>query len=112
MQQYNRANIDGFKKDLRRIHELLVNKIEKGDAIDLIWSIFRDGLLRCVDENVPCKQRRIKPPHEPCWFDLSAKKACRKRRRFYIRFKSSWKSHHKSAYKSLRRDNKKLFRKL
>lgn len=112
MRENQQADIDGFRKDLANAHTLVVDKTKQGAAVDRAWVIFKDGLLQCVDQHVPSKLRRTKPPREPPWLNFRTRKACRNRTRFYHSFKKSGDPYHRSRYKSLRRDDKRLFRRL
>ena len=109
---FHKTDLGGFRDEIDKLHKVVAHEIDEGCDINTVWATFRDGLLHCVTKYVPVKHKRVRSPHEPMWFNLSAKQACSKQRKLYMRFIKTGDPIHKSMYKSLRKINKKLFRKL
>ena len=80
---YYKTNLNGFQKGMHELHQLVVNEINEGLDINTVWNTFRDGMWQNVNKFVPVQQRRVKSPHEPPWFNISARKACNKQRKLY-----------------------------
>ena len=79
---YHKTNLNGFQKGMHELHQLVVNEINEGLDINTVWNTFRDGMWQNVNKFVPVQQRRVKSPHEPPWFNISARKACNKQHAF------------------------------
>jgi hypothetical protein len=109
---FAKADRQGFHDDLEKLHCSVIGLMKKHSDIDLVWDTVRNGFHQAVDKNVPSKTCRIKPPHEPFWFNLEAKKACTKQKRLYRSYKKYGDQAVLAGYKVLRKANKKLFRKL
>jgi hypothetical protein len=107
---YSKANLQLFHESLSQVKNSIQNSIENKDSIDKVWNSFKSGLFNSIDKAVPLRVNKLKPPHEPYWFNNIARKACNKQRRLYSKYKKTGNPYVLVQYKQLRRENKKLFR--
>ena len=80
--------------------------------IDDIWFEFTNGIHQAIQNHVPPKNNKPKSVHEPSWFNQNGKQACAKKRKLYMRYKKCGDLQVFNKYKTLRKENKKLFRNL
>lgn len=109
---YNKANQDQIRKSLESINDTVGKLIAECSPIDAVWKTFTRNLQICIEQHVPVKKIRPRNSHEPIWFNRSARKAVSKQRRLYNNYRKSKDIELFQKYKTLRRGNKKAFRKL
>ena len=78
---YFNLTFNNLLKLLSTLQELVT--LTANNNINNVWNTFNEKLQESIDKCVPTKPRRRKPPHEPAWFNLTAKRACSKQRRLY-----------------------------
>jgi formamidopyrimidine-DNA glycosylase len=84
---FDKADRVGFGNDLKKSSLFSAGLVENHSGSDIIWENFSAGLHQAVWANVPTKIRRIKPPHEPFWFNLEARKTSETQKRLYQCFR-------------------------
>ena len=109
---FHKTNLVEFRNALHSVNNDLDDRILNGASVDEVWQTFKNGFIQAINTHVPSKLKRKKHPHEPIWFNLTAKKACDKQRKLYIKHKKSGDPDYLSQYKMLRRENKRLFKSL
>jgi len=110
--KFHEVDALAFETEMEQLHQCITDLVKSNDSIDTVWNVFRDGLHKAVRQWVPTIKRKIRPRHEPVWYTLSAKRARTKERKLYSRMKKSDKPEMLCKYKAVRRQNKKLYRKL
>lgn len=109
---YHKADISAIEEKLDNTLLKIVEAINQNVSINEVWNIFQNDLQQAVQKFVPkCEIRRTKK-NEPMWFDRTAREAVKLQRKLYNRSKQSGSSEDLARYKSLRRTNKRLFRRL
>jgi hypothetical protein len=108
---------DKLDKELINKHlTVTLTKVEGAIAdsrdIDVVWGIFQSDLHAAVDLFVPTREVKHKDTREPPWFNREARKAVKRQRELYNRYKKSRNDGFLFDYKQVRRVNKKLFRKM
>lgn len=107
---YCKADVSRFCDMMYKLKYAIEESIDNGADINHVWNHFKTGLHQAVDDCVPTKKSRFRPPHEPYWFNKAAKKACAKQKRLYDNYKKTGDYNYYAKYKVLRKDNKKLFK--
>ena len=109
---YQKADTASISRDLTDCYNRVKQSISKKESIDNIWSVFLTDLRDTIARNVPVKEIRPKNPHEPVWFNRTARKIVSKQRSLYNRYKKSGQSTHLVEYKQFQREGKRKMKDL
>ena len=112
IKQYWKADTLAIKESLETLRELIRHDIQLGKPINEIWDVFEQKLQKAIELYVPVKRLHAPKPSEPLWFNTKARALVTKQRKLYNKYKKTGLIQHHDAYKLLRRENKKLFRKM
>ena len=109
---YDKADKPAIRSHLLQTLDNVEQLISCHENINDIWSVFESDLRSAVHDFVPTHTIKREHPHEPPFFNHSARKAVQQQRKLYNKYKKTGADHLLTKYKALRRENKKLFRKL
>ena len=109
---YSKADFAAISEALN--YTLITTKqvIEEKQSINSVWNLFESDIKSAVNQFVPRCVAKSKNLNEPPWFNNHTRKAVRKQRNLYDKFKKTKLETDLVVYKAARRNNKKLFRKL
>ena len=109
---YEKADTMAIRKFLLQALEDIKDAIKTGHNIDQLWNIFEKAVKSAVSDFVPKKTIKQRNNREPVWFNSQARKAVCKQRKLYNKFKKTHSPDLMAEYKIMRRENKKMFRKI
>ena len=112
LRNFHKADILRFRDAMEKLKQTIIYLINSNSEIDDIWFEFTNGIHQAIQNHVPSKNKKPKSVHEPSWFNQKAKQACAKQRKLYMRYKKCGDLQVFNKYKTLRKENKKLFRNL
>ena len=109
---YGKANFPAISEALNRTLITTKQAIEEKQNINLVWDLFESDINSAVNQFVPRYVAKSKNLNESPRFNNHTRKAMRKQRNLYDKFKKSKLETDLVIYKTARRNNKKLFHKL
>jgi hypothetical protein len=109
---YSKADSSSIRHHLALTLQKVEKAVEENQNIDTVWNIFELDLSLAVSSFVPSYTIKQRNCHEPLWFNSVARRAVRQQRSIYNRYKKFKLESLLRQYTDLRRENKKLFRKM
>ncbi|KAF6036647.1 hypothetical protein EB796_005040 [Bugula neritina] len=106
---YHKADTISIRNYLSEVFEKVERAIAFGASIDCVWNIFELGLKKAVELFVPvCTSRPKRINEPPCSIYMLEKQS--KSREAYKKYKTTSLENDHIIYKSMRRQNRKMFR--
>ena len=109
---YDKADTDSISEVLLQSLNNIEDAVNSCRDIDYVWSLFENSIKSAVTDFVPRNIIKPRNNNEPIWFNSAARKAVCKQRKLYNRYKTSNSPNLFADYKKIRRENKKLLRKI
>jgi hypothetical protein len=109
---YARADIPAIEALLAETLEKINDDISNEANINVVWDRFEADLRRAVELHVPLKTVKPLNTKHPVWFNSKACKLVTKQRKLYNKYRATDDLAYFDQYKQLRRQNKKVFKKM
>ena len=97
--RFNKANVEGLKKDLSSLSSKILSK--KGSTVEADWSDIKNDIIDCMDTHIPFKYSSKK--NSSPWITPRIKRRLRQKQRAFNRARATRKEADKQKFRDLRK---------